>query len=130
MGLLFGALHKDNPGASWLSFANTALFGVLFGVALLRSHDLWVPVGLHFGWNATLPFLGVELSGLTIKVTGYQLIWTAGDLWSGGKYGPEAGLTATVVLAILFIAIWKIPFRRNAAYLLEAPLDELAAPSV
>src|SRR5439155_6722858 len=35
IGLLFGALHKDNPGASWLSFANTALFGVLFGYALL-----------------------------------------------------------------------------------------------
>lgn len=118
-GALFGWLHKDNPGATPLSILNTALFGILFGFALLRSHDLWLPAGLHFGWNAALPLLGVELSGLTIKVAGYELVWKTGDLWSGGKYGPEAGLTATVVLAILFIAVWKVPVRRHAAYLLE-----------
>jgi hypothetical protein len=104
--------------------ANTAGFGVLFGVALLRSHDLWLPIGLHFGWNAALPFLGVELSGFTIQVVGYQLVWKAGNLWSGGTYGPEASLLATGVLLVLFAAIRKVPVRRGVAYLLDPELED------
>jgi hypothetical protein len=99
--------------------ANTAGFGILFGMALLRSHDLWLPIGLHFGWNAALPFLGVELSGFTIQVVGYRLIWKAGNLWSGGTYGPEASILASVVLVMLFGVIRKLPVRKGAAYLLD-----------
>lgn len=118
VGALFGALHAMNPSASALGIVNTAGFGILFGFALLRTHDLWLPIGLHFGWNATLPFLGVELSGLTIRETRYRLVWTTGDLWSGGAYGPEASLLASVVLILLFVAVWRIPMRRGSAYLL------------
>jgi len=119
VGAIFGWLHGFNPGATRLSMANTAGFGVLFGFALLRSHDLWLPIGLHFGWNATLPFLGVELSGFTIQVIRYQLVWKAGDLWSGGAYGPEASLLASAVLVVLFVIIWKMPVHKGRAYLLE-----------
>jgi membrane protease YdiL (CAAX protease family) len=119
IGVLFGLLHGFNPGATPLSTANTAGFGILFGVALLRSHDLWLPIGLHFGWNTALPFLGVELSGFTIQVVGYRLVWKAGNLWSGGSYGPEASLLATGVLLILFAVIRKVPVRRGVAYLLD-----------
>jgi hypothetical protein len=124
IGILFGLLHGFNPGATPLSMANTAGFGVLFGMALLRSHDLWLPIGLHFGWNATLPFLGVELSGFTIQVVGYQLVWKAGKLWSGGDYGPEASLLATVVLVILFAVVRMVPIRKGFAYLLDGEPEE------
>jgi membrane protease YdiL (CAAX protease family) len=124
IGVLFGLLHGLNPGATPLSMANTAGFGILFGVALLRSHDLWLPIGMHFGWNAALPFLGVELSGFTIQVVGYQLVWKAGNLWSGGTYGPEASLLATGVLLVLFAAIRKVPVRRGVAYLLDPELED------
>jgi membrane protease YdiL (CAAX protease family) len=120
-GALFGIMHDGNPGATWLSGVNTAAFGILFGFALLRSRDLWFPIGMHFGWNVALPFLGVELSGLTIRVTGYELVWKSSDLWSGGKYGPEAGLLASAIIAILFVAVWKIPINRGHAWLLDAP---------
>jgi membrane protease YdiL (CAAX protease family) len=119
IGILFGLLHGFNPGATPLSMANTAGFGMLFGIALLRSHDLWLPIGLHFGWNTALPFLGVELSGFTIQVVGYRLVWKAGNIWSGGTYGPEASLLASTVLVVLFLVVWKIPVRRGVAYLLD-----------
>jgi hypothetical protein len=121
MGALFGLMHATNPGATTLAVVNTAGFGILFGAALLRSHGLWLPVGLHFGWNATLPFLGVGLSGITIRVSEYELVWKAGNLWSGGDYGPEAGLLASAVLVILSLAVWKIPVHKGRAYLLDAP---------
>jgi uncharacterized protein len=119
IGALFGAMHSFNPGATTLSTINTAAFGILFGVALLRTHDLWLPIGIHFGWNATLPFLGVALSGFTIRVSRYQLVWKAGVLWSGGSYGPEASLLASLVLLVLFAVVLKMPVRRGWAYLLD-----------
>jgi len=120
-GTLFGLAHSINPGATTLGLVNTGLFGVLFGAAILRSHDLWLPIGMHFGWNAVLPFLGVELSGLTIGVTGYKLVWNAGSLWSGGEYGPEASVLTSAVLVLLAAAVWKLPFRRGRATLLSGP---------
>ena len=102
VGVIFALLHGSNPGASWFSTANTAGFGILFGYAYLRSRDLWLPIGLHFGWNFTLPLFGVNVSGLRMKVTGYEMSWTAGNLWSGGEYGPEASILTSVVIIVLF----------------------------
>lgn len=124
---LFGLMHAGNPGATALSVANTGGFGILFGAALLRTRDLWLPIGIHFGWNATLPFLGVQLSGLTIKVTEYRLVWNTGEVWSGGKYGPEASLAASIVLVIMFAALWKAPFCRGWAYLLDSDQASLSS---
>ena len=123
MGVLFGLMHHFNPGSTALSTVNTAGFGILFGFALLRSHDLWLPIGIHFGWNAALPFLGVPLSGFTIKVTEYQLVWKAGDLWSGGTYGPEASLLASFVLLAMTVAVWRMPVRKGWAWLLDGEQD-------
>ncbi|HTA44602.1 MAG TPA: type II CAAX endopeptidase family protein [Bryobacteraceae bacterium] len=120
VGVLFGVMHQFNPGATTLSNINTAGFGILFGIALFRSHDLWLPIGLHFGWNATLPFLGSPLSGFTIRVTEYQLVWKAGVLWSGGSYGPEASLLASLVLLLLGWVVWKMPVRKDRAWLLDS----------
>ena len=116
-GVLFGLLHWGNPGATAMSTVNTAAFGIVFGIAVLRSRDLWLPAGIHFAWNTVLPFLGVGLSGLTIKVTGYELVWNTGDLWSGGKYGPEASLLTSVVIVLLLAAIWVAPVVPGTAYL-------------
>lgn len=121
IGIFFGIVHLGNPGSTLLAALNTAGFGILFGAALLRTRSLWLPVGMHFGWNVTLPLLGVPLSGLTMKVSGYRLIWNAGDLWSGGSYGPEAGLPATAVLLVLCVAVWFLPLPQGRAVLPELP---------
>jgi len=123
VGVLFAALHWNNPNAGWLAMVNTAGFGFLFGYAFLRSRDLWLPIGLHFGWNFTLPLFGVNLSGLRMKVAGYELSWTAGDVWSGGQYGPEASVLTTLVLLALFVFIWKAPVRRQPSPLTDPPAE-------
>jgi uncharacterized protein len=120
-GVLFGLLHMENPHANWLGIANTMGFGAVFGCAFLRSRDLWLPIGLHFGWNFTLPLLGEKVSGLTMNVTGYEMSWTAGALWSGGAYGPEASPLATAVLVLLFLYIRRVPARRQSSPLTDPP---------
>jgi uncharacterized protein len=121
VGVLFALLHSNNPNASVLGLANTAGFGILFGVAFLRSRDLWLPIGLHYGWNITLPVFGVPVSGLKIGMTGYGMEWTAGPLWSGGDYGPEGSILTTLVLAALFFFILKAPVHRQPSPLLDPP---------
>jgi len=113
VSVLFALLHGANPNSNWYGIANTAAFGVVFGYAYVRSRDLWLPIGLHFGWNLTLPLFGVNLSGLRMNVTGSEMSWTAGVLWSGGAYGPEAGLPASVVVVLLLVFLWKAPVRQQ-----------------
>ena len=133
-GAVFGLLHGDNPGASWISDLNTVLFGILFGYGVLRTHELWLPIGIHFGWNVTLPFLGTTLSGLTIRVTGYEWKWNTGDLWhgnlywSGGPYGPEASILTTAVICLLVVLLWRLPLNKEWAWLLDEPLSLPDAP--
>ena len=124
VGVLFGAMHSSNPHASNLGLVNTAGFGMLFGYAFWRSRDLWLPFGLHFGWNFTLPFFGTSLSGVKMGVTGYELQWKAGELWSGGEYGPEASISTSIVLLAIFIFLWKAPIRSQPNLLLDAPKDQ------
>jgi uncharacterized protein len=109
VSVLFGFAHLFNPNASHLGVLNTVLWGVLFGFAFLRSHDLWLPIGLHYGWNAVLPLFGVNLSGLTIDITRYVYQWDLSPTWSGGAYGPEGGLLTTIVSVILFLALLRAP---------------------
>jgi membrane protease YdiL (CAAX protease family) len=126
VGVFFAFLHGSNPGSSWLSTGITAGFGILFGYAYLRSRDLWLPIGLHFGWNFTLPLFGVNISGLRIRVTGYELSWTACRLWSGGEYGPEASVLTAGVLVLLFVYLWKAPVRRQRSPITDPPLESAA----
>lgn len=99
--VLFALAHFDNPQSSWAAVANTALWGVVLGLAYWSSRDLWLPVGLHFGWNWALPLAGVNLSGFKMGLTGHALQWKAGPLWSGGEYGIEAGLPTTAAAVLL-----------------------------
>ncbi len=106
--VLFGIAHLPNQNSNALGVLNTMLWGVLFGYAYLRTGALWLPIGLHFGWNVTLPLFGVNLSGFTMGVTGYALHWTTAGLWSGGAYGPEGSVLTTAVVVALFFAVRRL----------------------
>jgi len=103
--ILFGIAHTGNLNANLLGIINTVLWGVLLGYAYWRTEALWLPIGLHFGWNVTLPLFGVNLSGFTMGVTGYGLHWLTGELWSGGGYGPEGSLLTTAIVVALFFGV-------------------------
>jgi membrane protease YdiL (CAAX protease family) len=123
LGILFAVLHSANPNASRIGIVNTGAFGILLGYAYLRSRDLWLPIGVHLGWNFTLPLFGVNLSGLRMKVTGYEMSWTAGALWSGGEYGPEASVLTSAVVVLLFFYLWKAPVRRQFSPIADPPME-------
>jgi CAAX protease family protein len=106
--LIFGLMHSTNPDVNALAIVNTVAWGILLGYAVWRTGALWLPIGLHFGWNVTLPLFGSNLSGFTMGVTGYTLQWKVGVLWSGGGYGVEGSLLTTGIVVALFFALRRL----------------------
>lgn len=122
-GVIFGLAHAGNQNATAVGVFNTMIWGVLLGFAYARTGALWMPIGLHFGWNAILPLFGVNLSGFTMDVTGYTLAWRVGaggdwarqfTWWSGGEYGPEGGVAATLVAAAVFLLVLRLAPEKGA----------------
>ena len=121
VAMLFAAAHSANLNATPLGLLNTFLWGVLLGFAVIRSGDLWLAIGLHFGWNWTLPLFGVNLSGFRMSVSGYTLNWNVGPLWSGGDYGPEASLLTLAMMPLLGWALWRAPVATQRLKLVSEP---------
>ena len=106
--VIFGLMHSWNLNATAMGIVNTVAWGILLGYAVWRTGALWLPIGLHFGWNVALPLLGSNLSGFTMGVTGYTLEWNVGVLWSGGGYGVEGSLLTTAIVVALFFLLQKL----------------------
>ncbi|MDH7486940.1 MAG: CPBP family intramembrane metalloprotease [Anaerolineae bacterium] len=103
---VFGLLHLGNPYASWISTANIAVAGVFLAAGYLVTRSLWLPIGLHFGWN----FFQGTVFGFPVSGTdGFHLIrqTVAGPAWiTGGPFGPEAGITGLVAMAVGTALTW------------------------
>jgi membrane protease YdiL (CAAX protease family) len=107
MSALFGALHLNNPNATLLGTANTIVAGILLSLAYIRTRSLWMPYGIHIGWNLGLGFVfGFPLSGVDLAS-----LWTTGTAGSetilGGGYGPEGGLLGTFLFATAAVIVEK-----------------------
>ncbi|MFI5915912.1 lysostaphin resistance A-like protein [Dactylosporangium sp. NPDC051541] len=111
-GVLFGALHLFNPGATlWGALAIAAEAGLMLGAAYTATRSLWVPIGLHLGWNfAESGLFGTVVSGTTGTHGLLRGAATGSDLISGGTFGPEGS-----VIAILAGAVATALFLRHAA---------------
>ena len=100
----FGAVHSGNPHASIPGALNTALVGILFSLAYLKTARLWLPIGLHWGWNFSEGASGLPVSGITIDALPWSARVSGAEWLQGGGYGPEASLTATAVIGAAILA--------------------------
>jgi uncharacterized protein len=98
--VVFAALHGLNPNAGWGSFGGILTSGILFGIAYLVTRRLWLPIGLHIGWNLFEgPVLGFPLSGIDFP-SAVEPVVHGPALWTGGSFGPEAGLLGLLANAL------------------------------
>jgi membrane protease YdiL (CAAX protease family) len=128
--LVFGGVHLLNTNATWWGALCVAIAGGgMLTSAYIAARNLWLPIGLHFGWNfAQSAIFGSEVSGngvregiLTSESSGNALI-------SGGQFGPEASvftLAAGVVVTAVFLSLARrrghlVPRRRAAPPAAEA----------
>jgi hypothetical protein len=61
-----------------------------------------------------------------MKITGYEMSWSAGTLWSGGAYGPEASVLTSAVLFALLAYLWWAPIRRQISRITDPPTESVA----
>jgi len=110
---VFGLLHLGNPNATWVSAAGIFFAGIYLAFGYIRTKQLWLSIGLHIGWNFFegvvfgFPVSGLNIYALTrIKVSGP-------DLWTGGAFGPEAGLIVLPSLILGGILIYLYTKNRD-----------------
>jgi hypothetical protein len=100
-------LHIFNPGATWISTFGIFLAGLFLALGYVLTKQLWLPIGLHIGWNFFEGVVfGFPVSGMnTYKLITLQI--TGPDAWTGGLFGPEAGL---ILIPSLFLGIILVYF--------------------
>jgi hypothetical protein len=111
---LFGLTHAFNSGATLVStLAIASEAGLLLAAAFLATRSLWLPIGLHFGWNFTEGgVFGATVSGG--RTTGLVKTIIGGpDLISGGAFGPEASIVAVLVSVAVTAVLIAVAVRRG-----------------
>lgn len=135
---LFGAVHLSNPHISdnqyvrIFAFSNTLFIGIVLAIAYLRTRALWLPWGLHFGWNATLGlFFGLPVSGIDDFNVIVQSRVTGPEWLLGGDYGLEGGFLGTLVilLGLIYILVFVKPAAQPIE-IYEQPQPELPQESI
>lgn len=113
--IVFGALHGLNPNASLASSVAIILeSGILLAAAYFATRTLWLPIGLHCGWNFAEDFIfGVRMSGHAARPAIVDGTLTGSLFWTGGVYGLESSVWAIGMAAILSAVLIGIAVRRR-----------------
>lgn len=113
--MIFGVLHLLNPNVGVLAIVNIVLVGLFLGLYVIKTKDLWGVCGLHAAWNWSQGnVFGFEVSGQKVASGSLMHLKSTGTEWfTGGAFGPEAGLAATLVLSIGIIAVLLIKEKEN-----------------
>jgi len=108
--VLFGLFHLLNPDATlWGAVAIAVEAGMMLGAAFVATRSLWLPIGLHLGWNVALAAIfGTVTSGSDVQGALLTAV-THGPVWlTGGEFGPEASLIAVVACSVVttLLLVW------------------------
>ena len=107
MSVLFGLARSLQHGATRTGIFVAMLISIVFSVAWLRTHGLWLSWGMHFAWTASMGVLfGLPVHGILDYSTLIQGTANGRDWLTGGDYGPEGSvLTAFALLIGLIVLI-------------------------
>ena len=108
--LLFGAMHFGSPDASVVSISIIVMIALIWGLSYLWTGRLAIPIGLHITWNLFQGnVFGFPVSGTTFSseiVTFISHEQSGPELWTGGSFGPEAGLIGLCAIVVGFFSVF------------------------
>ena len=113
--LIFGALHLSNPNSSIIASIGLAIqAGLLLGAAYMYSRNLWFPIALHFAWNFMQSgIFGASVSGHVIEKSLLTSTIHGAEWFTGGAFGPEGSIQATVFCFIATVVILILCHKEN-----------------
>ena len=118
--LVFAARHLQNPNVSALGIINIILISIGLTLGMLRLRSLWYAIGWHIAWNFSLSFVfGLANSGYSPEsfgLAGASVFSSAlsGQTWlTGGGFGLEGSVVATVVVGLQIIFLWRFVGRSS-----------------
>jgi membrane protease YdiL (CAAX protease family) len=114
LAVAFGAVHLGNAGEAKFGALMAGSFGLLEAFTLLRTGNLWFPIGMHAAWDwgetyfYAVPDSGIVANGHLMNSSFHGPNWL-----TGGTVGPEGSLLVFPVL-LLWAAIihFMFPARR------------------
>lgn len=113
--VLFGLIHVGQGDLlSCLAIAVEA--GLLLGAAYRYAGNLWLPIGMHWGWNfAQGSIFGFSVSGTDGGASLIKPMLTGPQWLTGGEFGAEASVVAIVIgLALgLWFAVQAVRRQRQ-----------------
>ncbi|WP_231885737.1 CPBP family intramembrane glutamic endopeptidase [Sporosarcina psychrophila] len=112
--LIFSIAHGANPNVSLLGLMNIALVGLLFAYMFDATKSLWLPIGYHITWN----YFQGNVFGFAVSGTApngiYSVELAEGHDWlTGGAFGLEGGILATMLILVGFITTKLYSKSRN-----------------
>lgn len=132
LSAFFAVAHFSNPNTTTIGLVNVGLAGLWLSFAYLKTRNLWLPTGLHIGWNfsqTTLfgyPTSGIEFAGnrLVAQVQG-------GPAWlTGASFGAEGSVFATaVILGCTWYIVKSRHFAAPAGVVTLDSLEDLLGPA-
>jgi membrane protease YdiL (CAAX protease family) len=105
VSLLFGAVHRQNPGENWIGVFGVFVVGLFWCFTVRRTGTLWFALGMHASFDFGETFLYSVPDSGTIFPGHLSNAIIQGPAWlTGGSVGPEASLIDFLLLAIFFYA--------------------------
>ena len=128
---IFGMLHLANPNASLMSTFNLVIAGLFLGLGFILTGELAISIGLHITWNFFQGnVFGFPVSGGAPSASLIAIRQGGPTLWTGGAFGPEAGLIGllAILLGSALIVGWVRRTRGQVAW--QTHLTEYAPPEM
>lgn len=111
--LAFGFVHYFNTGATVVACLWIAIeAGLMLGAAYMLTRSLWLPMGIHAGWNfAEGEIYGIPVSGTTAHGLLHARL-SGPPLLTGDGFGLEGSLTTLLAgtifgLGLLWLAVGR-----------------------
>jgi len=93
------------------------LFGLFASVYALKFNSIWGVCAIHSAWNFVQGnIFGLQVSGMDKMVTIWRFEAIGNDYITGGDFGPEGGLSVSIVLLIALIVLINLKLHRNDDY--------------
>ncbi|WP_413758832.1 CPBP family intramembrane glutamic endopeptidase [Streptomyces sp. MMBL 11-3] len=114
-GTLFGLVHLLNPDASaWGAAAIAIEAGGMLTAAYVATRKLWLPIGLHFGWNyAAGGVFSTEVSGNDTPQGLLDSTTSGPTPLTGGDFGPEGSVYSVLFCVLATVVFMWLAHRRG-----------------